>query len=306
MAVEVDARPGNGDKIDGKLKSKNLLSRLAAETQNLSSKMKKQHAANGLANGDSSSSAQTAQNPLLSRRINFIEMTAPDRAYEDLRRKYQPINADAVTKNGRMAVSRDGKPLPGEGTASSVSAAGSVATKEPQILDLTSIPKTWKDSHPVAPGLGNLGNTCFLNSSLQCLAHTPPLTEYLLSGHHGRNCRVKATAAGGAFCMTCELERFVSRCFRPGEGGEGVSQNRTFSPKHIVGRLKSIGKQFRLGRQEDAHEFVRMVVDAMQTSAVKSYHGGREVKRWVGKGGLISCCPWSHHSTLSGSTRNWP
>lgn len=30
-------------------------------------------------------------------------------------------------------------------------------------------------------GLGNLGNTCYINSSVQCLSHTPLLTEYFLS-----------------------------------------------------------------------------------------------------------------------------
>lgn len=38
----------------------------------------------------------------------------------------------------------------------------------------------WKSASKPGPGLLNHGNTCYLNSTIQCLLHTPPLAQVLL------------------------------------------------------------------------------------------------------------------------------
>lgn len=43
---------------------------------------------------------------------------------------------------------------------------------------------TWPTGTKVGAGLYNSGNTCFLNSALQCLLHTAPLLHVLLA--HGK------------------------------------------------------------------------------------------------------------------------
>lgn len=47
----------------------------------------------------------------------------------------------------------------------------------------------WQKCHRIGVGLINMGNTCFLNSTLQCLSYTPPLANYLLSHQHKEQCK---------------------------------------------------------------------------------------------------------------------
>ncbi|KAG8068072.1 hypothetical protein GUJ93_ZPchr0005g15468 [Zizania palustris] len=111
------------------------------------------------------------------------------------------------------------------------------------------------------PGLKNLGNTCYLNSVLQCLASTPPLATFCLSFRHSNLCK-KVFPNRDKECSFCLLERQISRLLRTEAGALD-------SPGKIIRSLPLFADNFRWGRQEDAHEFLRYVIDACHTAGLR-------------------------------------
>ncbi|XP_031392003.1 ubiquitin carboxyl-terminal hydrolase 18-like isoform X2 [Punica granatum] len=109
---------------------------------------------------------------------------------------------------------------------------------------------TWKEVELRPCGLRNCGNSCYANAVLQCLAFTPPLTAYFLQGLHSKMCAKKG------WCFMCEFESLI---LKAKEGESPVS------PFGIVSRLEDIGSQLSNGREEDAHEFLRYTIDAMES-----------------------------------------
>lgn len=111
-------------------------------------------------------------------------------------------------------------------------------------------------------GLLNCGNSCFANVVLQCLAYTRPLAAFLLEKGHRRGCR------RNDWCFLCELQAHVERASQ---------SNQAFSPINILSRLPNIGGNLGYGKQEDAHEFMRFVIDTMQSVCLDEYGGERAV-----------------------------
>nr|XP_043629592.1 ubiquitin carboxyl-terminal hydrolase 18-like [Erigeron canadensis] len=111
-------------------------------------------------------------------------------------------------------------------------------------------------------GLLNCGNSCFANVVLQCLAYTRPLAAYLLEKGHRSECR------RNDWCFLCELQTHLERARR---------SNSAFSPVNILSRLPNIGGNLGYGKQEDAHEFMRLAIDTMQSVCLDEYGGERSL-----------------------------
>ncbi|ESW08912.1 hypothetical protein PHAVU_009G084800 [Phaseolus vulgaris] len=111
-------------------------------------------------------------------------------------------------------------------------------------------------------GLLNCGNSCFANVVLQCLSFTRPLIAYLLEKGHRSEC------CHNDWCFLCEFETHVEKA---------RLSSKAFSPMNILSRLPNIGGTLGYGRQEDAHEFMRFSIDAMQSVCLDEFGGEKAV-----------------------------
>lgn len=114
----------------------------------------------------------------------------------------------------------------------------------------------WPVGRKIGAGLNNLGNTCFLNSVMQCLTYTPPLAKFVFDSIHTReDCRSKG------FCALCVTSSHI-KCALDSPG-------KTISPRVLCQNIRHISKCFKIGRQEDAHEFTRYLLEAMQQACLE-------------------------------------
>ncbi|ORY78617.1 hypothetical protein BCR37DRAFT_331247, partial [Protomyces lactucae-debilis] len=127
------------------------------------------------------------------------------------------------------------------------------------LFDASVLKQSWPSVVSAPPGLHNLGNTCYLNSTMQCLMHVPGLVLYLLSSQHSETCRMN-------HCVLCRLEDHAKKVFP----ANGTKRGQPFTPSMAKpASLKQLAKHFRPGRQEDAHEFLVLLLDQLQASCLQ-------------------------------------
>ncbi|XP_057825618.2 ubiquitin carboxyl-terminal hydrolase 5 isoform X2 [Cryptomeria japonica] len=111
-------------------------------------------------------------------------------------------------------------------------------------------------------GLNNLGNTCFMNSALQCLVHTPRLVDYFLGNYTKEINRQNPLGMEGELANA--FGELLRKLWAPGRT--------PVSPRLFKSKLARFAPQFSGYNQHDSQELLAFLLDGLHEDLNRVKH----------------------------------
>ena len=103
-------------------------------------------------------------------------------------------------------------------------------------------------------GLDNLGNTCYLNSTIQCLSNTYDLTKYFILKYFQNDIN-RGNKLGSNGSIANAYYDLINKMW--------CGESKRLSPDKFIEEFGKQKKNFSIHRQQDAHEFLSILLDQL-------------------------------------------
>ncbi|KAF9875602.1 ubiquitin carboxyl-terminal hydrolase [Colletotrichum karsti] len=169
------------------------------------------------------------------------------------------IDEEISSKKWVSTFFKGDKIIPSRGSASSLATQGKSTSGRnspaPGVMTRGRTQKKKPGRGLGAVGLQNLGNTCYMNSALQCVRSVEELTKYFLTNEYEKEIN-KANALGYKGQVAMAYGNLLKEIYAE---SRGAVSPRDF--KNTVGRARST---FQGWGQQDTQEFLGFLLDALQ------------------------------------------